>query len=80
MPITAAWSTPGVVLLISSIGFYPYSSVIGAFIIAAIATILLGLTGWYSRVDLAGPERGHHGHAGRRAAAFWHRPVQRPAG
>lgn len=50
MPITAAWSTPGVVLLISSIGFYPYSSVIGAFIIAAIATILLGLTGWYSRV------------------------------
>ena len=50
MPVTAAWSTPGVVLLISSIALYPYSSVIGAFLIAAVATILLGLTGWYSRV------------------------------
>jgi benzoate membrane transport protein len=50
MPVKAAWSTPGAVLLISSLALYPYSEAIGAFIIAAIATILLGITGWFSRV------------------------------
>lgn len=50
MPVTAAWSTPGAVLLVSSLALYSYDVVIGAFIVAAIATILLGLTGWYSKV------------------------------
>ncbi len=50
MPVKAAWSTPGAVLLISSLSFYSYDAVIGAFVVAAIATIVLGLTGWYSRL------------------------------
>jgi len=50
MPVKAAWSTPGAVLLITSIGLYAYEQVIGAFIVAAVATILLGLSGWYGRI------------------------------
>ncbi len=50
MPVKAAWSTPGAVLLVSSISLYSYDTAIGAFIVAAIAVIVLGLTGWFSRV------------------------------
>lgn len=50
MPVKAAWSTPGAVLLISSLSLYSYDAAIGAFIAASVATIVLGLTGWYSRL------------------------------
>jgi benzoate membrane transport protein len=50
MPVLGAWSTPGVVLLISSLGLYEYHEAIGAFVLAGAGVMLLGLTGWYSRV------------------------------
>jgi len=50
MPATAAWSTPGVALLVTSIANYAYTEAIGAYIIASIASIILGISGLFGRV------------------------------
>jgi benzoate membrane transport protein len=49
-PVIAAWSTPGIVLLSSTLVRYPFSDAIGAYIVAAIAIILLGFTGMFGRI------------------------------
>ncbi|WP_052343661.1 benzoate/H(+) symporter BenE family transporter [Bacillus massiliigorillae] len=49
-PIITAWSTPGVVLLVSSWSTYSYSDAIGAFIFSAIIIILLGTTGIFEKI------------------------------
>lgn len=49
-PVKVAWSTSGAALLTTSLVLYPYSEAIGAFIIAGIAAVVLGLTGWFGRL------------------------------
>lgn len=49
-PVIAAWSTPGIVLLSDTLIHYPFSEAIGAYIIAAIAIILLGFSGMFGRI------------------------------
>lgn len=51
-PVTAAWSTPGVALLVTSLAdsHYLYSDVIGAYIIAALAITILGYSKLFGRV------------------------------
>ncbi|MCA0457627.1 MAG: benzoate/H(+) symporter BenE family transporter [Chloroflexi bacterium] len=49
-PAIAAWSTPGIALLFSSLGSFPYSEIIGAYIIASVAIILLGFSGLFGRL------------------------------
>lgn len=47
-PVIIAWSTPGAVLLVSSWAGYPYSDAIGAFVLSAIITMILGISGLFS--------------------------------
>lgn len=49
-PAIAAWSTPGIALLFNTLGTYPYSDIIGAYLIASIAIILLGFSGLFGRM------------------------------
>ena len=45
MPVITAWSTPGAALLISSLGSYSFSAAVGAYLFAAVAMTIIGLTG-----------------------------------
>lgn len=49
-PVITAWSTPGVVLLVSSWSTYSYSEAIGAFMFSAVIIILLGITGVFEKI------------------------------
>jgi len=49
-PVTSAWSTPGVALLVTSLAQYAYSEAIGAYILAGVGIILLGFSGLFGRV------------------------------
>ncbi|MBX3063985.1 MAG: benzoate/H(+) symporter BenE family transporter [Anaerolineae bacterium] len=49
-PVMAAWSTPGAALLVTSLIHYPFSEAIGAYLVAALAVILLGATGLFGRM------------------------------
>jgi benzoate membrane transport protein len=49
-PITIPYSTAGAALLISSIGLFPFSEVIGAYLICAIGITLLGVSGLFGRL------------------------------
>jgi benzoate membrane transport protein len=49
-PAIAAWSTPGVALLVISLPNYAYGEAIGAYILVGLASVLLGFTGWFGRV------------------------------
>jgi benzoate membrane transport protein len=49
-PITFPHSTAGVALLVTSIAYFPYEEVIGAYILSAVAISLLGISGWFGRV------------------------------
>lgn len=48
-PVTSAWSTPGVALLVTSLPNYSYNEAIGAYILAAVAIIALGFSGLFGR-------------------------------
>ncbi|GAB3290828.1 benzoate/H(+) symporter BenE family transporter [Parasphingorhabdus pacifica] len=48
-PVITAWSTPGAALLATSAHGTPIAEAIGAFLIAAALTVLVGLTGWFER-------------------------------
>ncbi|EON70229.1 benzoate/H(+) symporter BenE family transporter [Lysinibacillus sphaericus] len=48
-PIITAWSTPGVAFLVSALAVTPYAEAIGAYIISAIAFVILGLSGMFER-------------------------------
>jgi len=47
-PVITAWSTPGVVLLISGWKVYSYSDAIGAFIFSGLIITIFGVTGLFS--------------------------------
>lgn len=49
-PIITAWSTPGVVLLVSSWSIYSYTDAIGAFIFSAVLITFLGWTGLFEKI------------------------------
>ncbi|WCN39255.1 benzoate/H(+) symporter BenE family transporter [Aneurinibacillus uraniidurans] len=49
-PVITAWSTPGLVLLVSSWSAYSYSDAIGAFVFSAVMVTILGVTGVFSAV------------------------------
>lgn len=49
-PIITAWSTPASAFLVTALVFTSYEEAIGAYIITAIAFIILGLTGMFDRL------------------------------
>jgi len=49
-PVMAAWSTPGTALLLTSLAHYSYNEAIGAYLIAGVAILLLGISGLFGRV------------------------------
>jgi len=49
-PMLSAWPTAGSALLVTSLAQYRYEEAIGAYILAAAAMVILGLSGWFGRV------------------------------
>ncbi|MDG1582494.1 benzoate/H(+) symporter BenE family transporter [Pseudomonas sp. GOM6] len=49
-PVVVAWSTPGAVLLITSMPGVSYPEAIGAFVVCAVLLAVLGLSGTFERV------------------------------
>ncbi len=47
MPVIAAWSTPGVALLVTSLADYTFAEAVGAYLISAIVVMLIGFTGLF---------------------------------
>lgn len=47
-PVITAWSTPGAVLLVSSLTVYPYTDAIGAYLFSAVVITILGVSGLFS--------------------------------
>lgn len=50
IPVIGAWSTPGVALLITALAQYPYSDVIGCYVMLAVVIAVLGWSGLFSRM------------------------------
>ncbi|MDA3628699.1 benzoate/H(+) symporter BenE family transporter [Saccharopolyspora sp. WRP15-2] len=48
-PVVLAWSTPGAALLAASGHGVSMSEAVGAFLLAAALTVVVGLTGWFER-------------------------------
>ncbi|UED85452.1 benzoate/H(+) symporter BenE family transporter [Streptomyces profundus] len=49
-PVLTAWSTPGAALLVSGLATYSYGEAVGAYLLAALATVLVGATGLFGTV------------------------------
>ncbi|EON14112.1 benzoate/H(+) symporter BenE family transporter [Pandoraea sp. SD6-2] len=49
-PIITAWSTPAAAFLVSALATTSYAEAIGAYLISALAFVILGLSGWFERV------------------------------
>ena len=49
-PIITAWSTPAAAFLITALVAIPYSEAIGAYLISALAFIILGVTGYFGKL------------------------------
>lgn len=49
-PIITAWSTPAAAFLVVALSTTPYAEAVGAYIISAIAFVLLGLSGCFEKV------------------------------
>jgi len=49
-PIITAWSTPAAAFLVTALATTPYAEAIGAYIISALAFVLLGLSGCFEKV------------------------------
>ncbi|BBC29871.1 hypothetical protein SGFS_011650 [Streptomyces graminofaciens] len=45
MPVITAFSTPGAAVLVGSLGSYPYSEAVGAFLVTGLLMALVGVTG-----------------------------------
>jgi benzoate membrane transport protein len=50
IPVICAWNTPGAALLVSALATLPYSQAIGAYVVAAGAMLLVGMTGAFERL------------------------------
>lgn len=55
-PVVVAWSVPGAALLLTALGHYPYSDALGAYVVAAVAALVLGVTGWFGKIMEAVPQ------------------------
>ncbi|MFJ4775396.1 benzoate/H(+) symporter BenE family transporter [Streptomyces sp. NPDC088762] len=55
MPVITAWSTPGVALLVTNLGDYPYAQAVGAFLLSAVAIAVIGYSGLFGRLMRAVP-------------------------
>lgn len=55
-PVMVAWSIPGAALLITQLVVFPFSDVIGAYIVCGVASIILGITGWFGKLIAAVPK------------------------
>lgn len=49
-PIITAWSTPAAAFLVTALATTPYAEVVGAYIISALAFVVLGLSGTFEKV------------------------------
>lgn len=49
-PILVAWPTAGAALLVSSLAQYQYAEAIGAYLVTAVALVVLGFTGMFGRI------------------------------
>lgn len=54
-PVMVAWSIPGAALLITQLAVFPFSDVIGAYIVCGVISIVLGVTGWFGKLIAAVP-------------------------
>lgn len=55
-PLTAPWSTAGAALLVTSLAQYTLAQAVGAYIVAAIAIVLLGFSGLFGRAMALVPQ------------------------
>lgn len=46
LPVVFAWSTPGAALLVTGLAGVPFDQAVGAFMLAALLTIICGVFGW----------------------------------
>ena len=49
-PIITAWSAPGTALLVTVFPGMPVSEAIGAYIVAGLCILLLGVSGWFDQI------------------------------
>lgn len=49
-PIITAWSTPAAAFLITTLVTVPYSEAIGAYLLSALAFVILGITGYFEKL------------------------------
>ncbi|WP_330211801.1 benzoate/H(+) symporter BenE family transporter [Pseudomonas sp. AM4(2022)] len=49
-PIITAWSTPAAAFLVVALSTTPYAEAVGAYMISAVAFVLLGLSGYFEKV------------------------------
>lgn len=49
-PIITAWSTPAAAFLMTALVTVPYSEAIGAYLLSAIAFVILGITGYFEKL------------------------------
>ncbi|HRL21457.1 MAG TPA: benzoate/H(+) symporter BenE family transporter [Alcaligenes sp.] len=49
-PIITAWSTPAAAFLVTALASTPYEQAVGAYLISALAFVVLGLSGYFERV------------------------------
>ena len=50
MPVICAWNTPGAALLVTGLATVPYQQAIGAYLLAAAAMTLIGITGIFEKL------------------------------
>jgi len=55
-PVVVAWSVPGAALLLTALGNYSYSDAIGAYIVAGVLSLALGVTGLFGKMLAAVPK------------------------
>lgn len=49
VPVVTAWSTPGAAMLITGAAGLPLAQIVGAFVVSALLTTVLGFSGWLER-------------------------------
>ncbi|MGV2481186.1 UNVERIFIED_CONTAM: benzoate/H(+) symporter BenE family transporter, partial [Salmonella enterica subsp. enterica serovar Weltevreden] len=49
-PIITAWSTPAAAFLVTALATTSYAEAIGAFMISALAFVILGVSGYFEKV------------------------------
>ena len=49
-PIITAWSTPAAAFLITALVSIPYAEAVGAYLISALAFVILGMTGYFEKL------------------------------